>query len=79
MPAVPFAINSGAKFMIFRPFESLKLWDKVEGQMDVDKHIDKGFYYKFNCANEIKLVKNFLEDNGFIPQPFYQKQMSTTF
>ena len=28
---------------------------------------DKGYYYKFNTHNEIKLVKYTLEDNGFCP------------
>ena len=41
--------------------------------------MDKGFYYKFNCSNEIKLIKFFLEDNGFLAQPYKIKQMSTTF
>ena len=77
LPAVPYAINSGAKYMIFRPFTFFPLWEDNYSQ--VIKHADKGYYFKFNCANEIKLVKNTLEDNGFLPQPLVHKQMSTTF
>ncbi len=43
------------------------------------KAIDKGFYYKFNCSNEIKLLKYTFEDNGLSIQPQKIKQMSTTF
>jgi hypothetical protein len=54
---VPLAINSGMKYMVFRPFIEIK---------EVTPHVDKGYYYKFNCNNEIKLIKNTLEDNGFL-------------
>ena len=40
--------------------------------------LDKGYYFKFNCT-EVRLIKNTLEDNGFITQPFVTKQMSLTF
>ena len=67
--AVPLAINSGAKYMIFRPYMQLPLWTtpSSEQMQQVIKHADKGYYFKFNCQNEIKLVKNTLEDNGFLP------------
>lgn len=68
IPAVPNAVNSGSKYLVFRPYNSSSLWE--EGNHHVLKHIDKGFYFKFNCLNEIKLIKNTLEDNGFLPQPF---------
>ena len=76
--------------MVFRNFDLFPLYDTPE-KADQDeksqlahevllpKPIDKGFYYKFNCSNEIKLIKYFLEDNGFVPQPYKIKQMSTTF
>jgi hypothetical protein len=69
---VPLAINSGSKFMNFRPFTSHALWKETEN-FEVQKHNDKGCYYKFNCNNEIKLIKCLLEDNGFLPVPFVSK------
>lgn len=89
--AVAHAINSGQRHMVFRNFDLFPLYEqpsKSQGRDDsstcmqeglVPKPIDKGFYYKFNCTNEIKLIKCFLEDNGFLPQPYKIKQMSTTF
>lgn len=67
--------------MVFRPLKVINLWEEPNcpDQVKVKKHIDKGYYYKFNCQNEIRLVKLTLEDNGFLPQPYVQKQMSTTF
>lgn len=66
--------------MIFRIFDQFPLYEtqdkpnnSKEGSQATlheqlfPKPIDKGFYYKFNGSNEIKLVKYFLEDNGFLP------------
>ena len=58
--AVPYAINSGAKYLVFRPYYgsgiSLMHPPKVP--------LNKGFFYKFNSNIEIKLIKYMLEDNG---------------
>ena len=68
-PAVPYAINSGAKYMVMRPLKNIQLWkeNKVPDQIKIQKHIDKGYYYKFNCQLEIRMVKLTFEDNGFLP------------
>ena len=62
--------------MVFRPFTRCQLSDPSS---DYQPPLDKGFYYKFNCNAEIKLVKLTLEDNGFINQPYFNKQMSQTY
>lgn len=68
-PSVPHAINSGSKYMVFRPLKNVQLWrdPKEPDQMQIQKHIDKGYYYKFNCQMEIRMVKLTFEDNGFLP------------
>lgn len=38
-----------------------KTLQEIESKL---KAVDKGFYYKFNCSNEIKLLKYTFEDNG---------------
>ena len=59
--AVPYAINSGAKSLIFRPFFGPEYSVLVAPKPP----LNKGFFYKFNSNIEIKLVKYTLEDNGF--------------
>ena len=60
--AVPYAINSGAKMLIFRPF-----WSPDHKVFNAPKSpINKGFFYTFNSNIEIKLVKYTFEDNGLV-------------
>ena len=47
--AVPHAINSGAKYMIFRPFTLFQIRDAEKDEQEQLLPIDKGYYYKFNC------------------------------
>ena len=58
--AVPFAINSGTKHLIFRPFYGPGFTLSVPPKPP----LNKGFFYKFNSNLEIKLIKFTLEDNG---------------
>lgn len=74
---MPNGINTGTKYLNFRPFDAYQLWKDETSK--VARHADKGYYYRFNCQNEIKLIKFTLEDNGFLPQPFVKKTMSTTY
>jgi len=55
--------------MVMRPLKNIQLWkeNKVPDQIKIQKHIDKGYYYKFNCQLEIRMVKLTFEDNGFLP------------
>ena len=57
---MPYAINSGAKYLIFRPFWGPNI-DTIDGPKPP---LNKGFFYKFNSNLEIKLIKYMLEDNG---------------
>lgn len=47
--AVPFAINSGQKYMVFRPFNLFQLSDSSNDESQLAMPNDKGYYYKFNC------------------------------
>ena len=58
--AVPYAINSAAKHLVFRPYIGNGITMKEEPNIP----IDKGFYFKFNTTADIKLVRFTLEDNG---------------
>jgi len=66
--------------MVFRAFSLFPLYEtnqsddpeknqenELQNQALLPRPTDKGFYYKFNCTNEIKLIKYTLEDNGFVP------------
>lgn len=55
LPAVPNAINSGSKFMVFRVYKG-----------DEQKHVDKGFYYKIVSNSDLKLLRWTLEENGYL-------------
>ena len=59
---MPFAINSGQRFLLFRPFygDGKSLFEEVEEPRN------KGFMYKFNSNIDIKLIRYTLEDNGFV-------------
>ena len=58
--AVPYAINSGTKSLIFRAY-----YGQGITMNDMPKPpLNKGFFYKFNSNLEIKLIKYTLEDNG---------------
>ena len=59
--AVPYAINSGARNLIFRPYWGSGITMAGDGPKPP---LNKGFFYKFNSSNEIKLIKFTLEDNG---------------
>ena len=60
--AVPYAINSGAKMLVFRPF-----WGDERQMFNAPKTpLNKGFFYKFNSNHEIKLIKFTFEDNGLV-------------
>ena len=63
--AVPYAINSAAKHLVFRPYHGDDITIKVAPQAP----IDKGFYYRFNTNVDIKLVRYTLEDNGLCEYP----------
>ena len=58
--AVPYAINSGARYLVFRPY----FGPGVSLVLPPKPPLNKGFFYKFNCNLEIKLIKYMLEDNG---------------
>lgn len=60
--AVPYAINSGAKYLVFRAY----FGDEKTMRHGPRTPINKGFLYRFNSSLEIKLVKYTLEDNGFV-------------
>ncbi len=58
--AVPYAINSGSKYLIFRPY-----WGNDISVSEAPKPpLNKGFFFKFNSNLEIKLIKYTFEDNG---------------
>ena len=59
--AVPYAINSGAKYLVFRAY----FGPEVTLAVVPKPPLNKGFFYKFNGSTEIKLIKYTLEDNGF--------------
>ena len=59
--AVPHAINSGVKHLLFRPYYG----PDIRLSRAPQQPLSKGFFYKFNSSMEIKLVKYTLEDNGF--------------
>ena len=58
--AVPYAINSGAKHLVFRAY----LGNGITMKEEPKQPIEKGFYYKFNTNADIKLIRFTLEDNG---------------
>ena len=66
---MPYAINSGAKYLIFRPFWGPNI-DTIDGPKSP---LNKGFFYKFNSNLEIKLIKYMLEDNGLCKHMQTQK------
>ena len=53
-----------SKFIVFKACQQL---DEclIEKRPSLDI-VDTGLYFKFNCSNEIKLVKQTLEDAGFV-------------
>lgn len=60
LAAVPHAINSGCKYLVFRPYLS-----SLNDRASEIKPIEKGFNYKIISNNDLKLVRTTLEDNGF--------------
>jgi hypothetical protein len=60
--AVP---NIGSnKFMVFKPCEVQdEFFNEKKASIEIQ---DTGLYFKFNCSNEIKLVRVMLEDAGFV-------------
>ena len=62
------ALKNG-KFIVFRAFEQRS--NSVEELIDddvkeeIENNFHCRFYFKFNCANDIKLIKNVLEQHGF--------------
>ena len=60
--AVP--IVNYSKYIVFKACEQ-KDESILEKRPSTDVQ-DTGLYFKFNCSNEIKLVKQTLEDVGFV-------------
>lgn len=62
---VPVA-SAPSKFITFRACSSLLPEDPLtDKRSSLDPQLDTGLYFKFNCSNEIKLVRGMLEETGF--------------
>ena len=56
-----------SKFLNFRPYHG----EAASLSRGPPQAIDKGYYYKINSANDLRLVRFTLEDNGMIEDRAY--------